>query len=86
MRKPTYRVFDNSILVVLPVITKEEKLDHDEQLIVDILTDKKVLIRSQIDILTGFQKTKTVRILNRLMARNIMKKTGGSRDVRYSVY
>lgn len=86
LRKPVYQVFENSILVVLPVLAKDEELDQDEQLIVDILMDKKVLKRSQIDIATGFQKTKTVRILNRLTTRNIVKKTGNSWDIRYSLY
>ena len=81
--KPVYRIFENSILVVLPILDSDLELNVDERMILTQLGGKKALTRAQLDQLTGFNKAKTVRILNRLLERNIVQKDGKGRETKY---
>lgn len=85
IEKPAFTVFENSILVSLPVIHHDLELDCDEQMIVDLLRHERRLTRLQIDLATGFQKAKTVRILNRLIDQSIVKKHGSGKNTTYAL-
>ncbi|WP_416325711.1 hypothetical protein [[Eubacterium] hominis] len=54
-------------------------------MIVTYLRGNKALTRVQLDQLTGFNKAKTVRILNQLLKRNIIRKTGKGKITKYLV-
>lgn len=83
-RKPEFYVFENSIKIVLPTLQYE--LDTmDEQKLMDVLRAEKVLTRTEIEALTGFDKTRSLRVINRLLAKNMLDKTGQGRGTRYKV-
>ena len=83
-RKPEFCVFENSIKIVLPTLQYE--LDTmDEQKLMDVLRAGKVLTRTEIEVLTGFDKTRSLRVINRLLAKNMLDKTGQGRGTRYKV-
>ena len=83
-RKPEFYVFENSIKIVLPTLQYE--LDTmDEQKLMDVLRAGKVLTRTEIEALTGFDKTRSLRVINRLLAKNMLDKTGQGRGTRYKV-
>lgn len=83
-RKPEFYVFENSIKIVLPTLQYE--LDTmDEQKLMDVLRVEKVLTRTEIEALTGFDKTRSLRVINRLLAKNMLDKTGQGRGTRYKV-
>lgn len=42
----------------------------------DVLRAGKVLTRTEIEALTGFDKTRSLRVINRLLAENMLDKTG----------
>jgi len=58
-------------------------LSKDELLIYNLMKKESELSRSEIDRKTGFDKAKTIRILNRLVGRNILLKEGKGVAVTY---
>jgi len=84
--KPSFYVSENRIKIVLPV-TEIDKLDlsRDELLIYGLLKEEIELSRVEIDKKTGFDKSKTLRIINNLIDKNVVVKTGGGAAVTYKV-
>ena len=85
LTKPNYQVYENSITVGLPTLNEELNLNEDEKQILNVFDGKKILTRAQIDELTGFNKAKTVRILNHLTEQSVIQKTGKGRDIKYTL-
>lgn len=83
-RKPDFYVFQNSIKIVLPVLQYETDT-VDEQKLMDVLNAGELLTRTEIEILTGFDKTRALRVINRLLAKNMLDKIGQGRGTRYKV-
>jgi ATP-dependent DNA helicase RecG len=75
--KPAFDISENSIRIVLPV-TEIGKLDlsEDELLIYGLLKEGAELSRGEIDLKSGFEKSKTLRIINSLVDKNIIQKLG----------
>ena len=84
--KPDFDVSENRIRIVLP-ITKIDKLDlsKDEHFIYGLLKENLELSRREIDLETGFEKSKTLRILNSLVDKNVVIKIGSGAAVTYKV-
>lgn len=83
--KPDFDVTENTISVVLPVCdATESNVSVEESKIIESLKNR-ILSRSEIEELTGMNKSKVIRELNKLVEKNLVKKTGGSRDVKYSL-
>ena len=83
--KPVITVYENSIKLSLPVTESElPKLNNDEYSIYSNLVQKS-LTSSEIMELTGFGKTKTVRILNSLIEGGYIAKLGNGRGTKYSI-
>lgn len=83
--KPKYQVFENSILVILPVLNTHLNLTEEEKTIIDCLTRTQLLTRSQLDKMSGFNKAKTGRILKRLLEQDIIGKIGKGKDTKYQL-
>ncbi|HHV39661.1 MAG TPA: AAA family ATPase, partial [Tepidimicrobium sp.] len=75
--KPSFEISETNIKITLPVID-ENILDFskDEIAVIDILKEDREFSRKEIDAKTGFNKTKTLRILNNLIDKNIVEKIG----------
>ena len=83
--KPVITVYENSIKLSLPVLESElPKLNDDEYSIYSNLVQRS-LTSSEVMELTGFGKTKTVRMLNSLLKGGYIEKLGNGRGTRYSV-
>lgn len=86
LSQPGFFVSENRIRIILPV-TDHSKLvlSKDELLIYGLLKKESGLSRSEIDQKTGFEKSKTVRILNKMAGKNILKKEGMGATVTYKL-
>ena len=82
--KPTFEVGDDFICVTLPVLAKTSSLSNDELLVLSKMSKHQLMARSNIDQLTGFEKTKTIRILNSLQAKGLIKGVGKARARKYT--
>lgn len=84
--KPGFDISENNIRIVLP-ITKNDKLNltKDELFIYRLLKDEIELSRAEIDSKSGFEKSKTLRIINSLIHKNIIQKLGSGAVVTYSL-
>ena len=74
---PKFEISDNNIKIILPVIEiGEPDLSEDEVTIYNILKDKREVSRSELDTKAGFNKSKTLRIINNLVDKNLIRKSG----------
>ena len=84
--KPNFEISQNRIRIILPV-TEIDKLDltKDELFVYGLLKEEVELSRGEIDIKTGFEKSRTLRIINNLIDKNIVVKMGGGAAVTYKL-
>jgi len=75
--KPSFAVSKNYIKILLPVVAKGLfELSSDEQRTLDVLKTETELSRSELEGKTGFNKSKTIRILNSLIDKNVIERRG----------
>ncbi len=84
-RKPEFKVYENSISIILPVQSENISLTEDEKLIVSVLEHNLCLSRIQIEQKTNFTKSKTTRLLNSLLNKEIISKSGSARNIKYKL-
>jgi ATP-dependent DNA helicase RecG len=86
LTKPSFDVSENRIRIALPLI-KVDKFDlsKDELIVYDLLKNELGLSRKEISMKTGFEKSKTLRILNSFTAKNIVQKIGSGTTVTYKL-
>ena len=84
--KPDFEVSENRIRIMLPV-TEIDIIDlsEDENMVYDLLKEEVELSRKEIDLKAGFNKSKTLRILNGLVDKNIISKTGSGAKLTYKL-
>ena len=85
IEKPKYKVFPNSIQVVLPIFTDMKDLSTEEKMIWKLLREKDEMTRSELAKATGLGKDKTIRVLNGLLDKNVITRRGAGRGVKYRV-
>ncbi|WP_422484771.1 RNA-binding domain-containing protein [Gudongella sp. DL1XJH-153] len=84
--RPDYEVSENRIRIILPVIEIDSlDLSKDEILIYELLKAEGELSRKEIDLKTGFNKSKALRILNSLVDKNIISRSGSGPTVTYKL-
>ncbi|WP_290140091.1 ATP-binding protein [Allocoprobacillus halotolerans] len=83
--KPKYRVFENSILVILPVFNSYLDLSEKENEIVKCLNKHQLLTRNQLDKMIGFHKAKTNRVLKKLLEKDMIVKNGKGKTTKYQL-
>ena len=81
--KPEFKIYENSITVILPIESNLISLSEDEKAIVSILKNNLKLSRTQIEVETQFTKYKTIRILNSLIEKNVVQKIGNAQSTKY---
>lgn len=81
--KPEYKVFENSITIVLPIISKIDALTEDEKMIIVALEGNIKISRIDIERKTKFNRDKSIRVLNMLIEKNIIAKSGSGRATKY---
>ena len=85
IKKPIYKVFENSIMVILPVIETKGKLTKAEQQIVELIEKNDEITRKQIEKELSLGKATVIRILNELVKKEIIQKKGAGRAIRYTI-
>jgi len=84
--KPDFEVSENRIRILLPVCENDLRdLSEDENKIYQLLKEEIELSRKEIDLKTGFNKAKTLRILNRLVDKNTIQKIGSGATLTYKL-
>jgi ATP-dependent DNA helicase RecG len=84
--KPRFEIGLNNIKVILPVVGSDESLlSEDETLIYNILKSSDEVSRMQLDNMSGFNKAKTIRTVNNLLDKNIVKKQGKGPKTTYTL-
>lgn len=81
--KPLYKVYENSINVTLPIINNDIVLSEDEKTILKYLKANQLMSRNDIEKYTSFNKSKTIRLLNSLLDKNMIIKSGETRNIKY---
>lgn len=81
--KPSFEITDNSVKVVLPVVTMNLEITTDGKKVMDLLCNGKQLSSREIAEKLGWSKDKSIRILNSLLESGYIKKTGSGRGTKY---
>lgn len=84
LSKPEFKLYDNSISVILPTTDIEVKLTDDEQTVLNLLASSQKLSRSKIEETAKFSKPKAIRILNSLCTKGLIQKNGSGPNTKYS--
>lgn len=81
-KKPIFKVFENSIEVKLPVISKLDELTEDQRKVY-LAIENKELASSEIAEATGFGKNKVLELLQTLIENGYAVKIGRGRGTKY---
>lgn len=74
---------ENSITVTLPIIGTASGMSADEKRIVEAMDIGRRYNRAELELSTGFSKSKTVRLLNSLIDKSLITVEGNNRSKRY---
>lgn len=86
MSKPKFEITDNNIRIILPVIEIDDSnLSEDEVIIYNILKSEVELSRVELDEKSGFNKSKTLRNINSLVDKNVVRKLGRGPGTTYTL-
>lgn len=80
--KPSFEITDNCITVILPTFNKKD-LNLCEADTLQRLDKYVTYTRSQIEEITGYSKDKVIRIINSLILKGYMQKTGNNKSIMY---
>ena len=82
MIKPTFSITENAICIILPVLQEKSDLLPDEQKVYQLLKNREMPSSAIVEA-TGFGKSKTVTILNRLVQNGYITVLGTGRGTKY---
>ena len=84
--KPEFEINKNTIIFKLPIVKRElDNLNIEELEIYKILKSEKKLTRLGLEAITKFNKSKIIRIINSLISKNVIDKTGKGRSIAYKI-
>ncbi|MGX7072529.1 RNA-binding domain-containing protein [Helcococcus kunzii] len=81
-KKPLFKIYENSLEVILPIISGLEGLTDDQNLIYNAL-DNKEMASSKLTEKTGFGKNKVLELLETLINLGYVEKIGSGRGTKY---
>lgn len=81
---PSFEVGDGYISVKLPFVDRRCALTDEEWLALDAIPENRLVSRSTVSEVTGYEKTKTVRQLNSLVGKGYLRQEGEGRGRRYA--
>ena len=84
VKNPTFKIFDNSIEVKLPVVSNVYNLSDDEKRVIKALENGSASSSSIVED-AGFGKNKVLNILNDLIDDGYVIKNGRGRGIKYSL-
>ena len=84
MSKAKFEISENNTKIILPVIQIDgSNLSEEEVAIYNILKNEVELTRRELDEKSGFNKSKTLRIINGLIDKNLIRKLGSGPSTTY---
>lgn len=82
--KPQFSVSDNLLTVELPVIEQGTALTLEEERALSAFAQGRVLSRKEFEDMLGVSRAKAGRLLNALVARGLVRRSGSGRATRYA--
>ncbi len=83
-KAPAFEIGDDCISVSLPALSGDRLLTEDELLVLSKMPRRHLMARSAIDLATGFDKAKTIRMLNALQEKGLVEFAGEGRGRKYA--
>lgn len=83
--KPKFAITDNVISVILPVLSDKYNVTNDEEKIIKALENGIQLSSTEIAKITGFTKSKTLRLVEVLKEKDYVRVLGKGRGTKYSL-
>ena len=83
--KPIFEVYENSIVISLPVTTMNLIMTQDETKIYNLLKDGSELSSGEMSKVLGFSRNKVVRVTGSLVNKRYIRVIGSGRGTRYSM-
>lgn len=83
LKQPLFKISENSLQIVLPVVEKNLDLSDDERKIYGLLSRQTLKSISDIKPNTAFGKTKITQLLKKLMNRGLVITEGNGRGTKY---
>ena len=85
MVKPTFNIGPASFVVTLPKRKPFNDSTTDEETVMNLLNDKKFITRKDVEFVLNCSKFKAINVINALIEKGAIKKTGAGRDTQYTV-
>lgn len=86
LSKPDFQIGENSLCIILPVIrTDQSGLVQDEIKMYTVFKKGTELSRKELDEALAFDKSKTIRTLNNLISKNLIRKQGQGPGTTYRI-
>ncbi len=84
--KPNFEINSNSIRITLPLIETElSQITEDEEIVYTLLNNQGELSRRELELATRYNKSKLLRILNKLIDKNVVVKLGSGPETTYTL-
>lgn len=84
LESPSFKVMDNSITVILPIIGSKAGLSEGETHLLATMSFGRKYARTELDAASGFDKSKTIRLLKSLVEKGLVVSYGANRARRYA--
>ena len=81
--KPSFEVFDHSIKITLPVLSRQHNVTTDGQKVIDLLENGMQLSSREIADKLGWSKDKAIRAINALKSSGYLQSVGNGRGTKY---
>ena len=83
--KPKFAITDNVISVILPILSDKYNVTNDEEKVIKALENGMQLSSTEIAKITGFTKSKTLRLVEALKEKSYVRVLGKGRGTKYSL-
>ncbi|UKI50910.1 MAG: hypothetical protein L6U99_06125 [Clostridium sp.] len=83
--KPEFKIYDNSLTIILPSLNIKPNVTVDEAKIIDYLKKGMQASSNDLAVVTGFSKDKVLKLIKSLQAKGYIKVLGIGKATRYSI-
>ena len=83
--KPEFKIYDNSLTIILPSLNIKPNVTVDEAKIIDYLKKGMQASSNDLAVVTGFSKDKVLKLIKSLQAKGYIKVFGIGKATRYSI-
>lgn len=83
--KPDFKVYENSITIILPNVLYKPHYTLEEKKILDILNNGILRSANDISLISGFNKAKVLRLINELKEKRLIKVSGTGKSTKYYI-